>query len=79
MTTANANPSLKTGTPEYQREYMREYHRVNKERIKAYYLRRREHFLAYKREYYRKNREYLCLRMRLNYHLHQNRIKKGIG
>jgi len=54
---------------EHQREYAKQYHQLNKDKIKARYLKNRQHFLEYKKEYYKRNREYLMLKQRIRYRM----------
>ena len=44
-------------TKEYMSIYQMRYYQQNKERIKAKYLKNRQHYLKYKRQYCQKNKE----------------------
>ena len=51
--------------------YQRRYYKQNKERIKANYLKNRQHFLKYKRQYYQNNKETIFLKISI-----REKIKK---
>jgi len=50
-------------TKEYMSLYQRRYYQQNRERIKANYLKNRQHYLKYKRQYYYKNKETIFLKI----------------
>jgi hypothetical protein len=58
-----ANTNAVKFTKEYMSLYQRRYYQQNKERIKANYLKNRQHFLKYKRQYYQENKETIFLKI----------------
>ena len=59
--------------------YQRRYYKQNKERIKANYLKNRQHFQKYKRQYYQNNKETIFFKISIKEKLQEIRLMSCPG